>query len=68
MDRRRDPLSWGIGEVYWTIFIEGNASAPYPSPADVGYLAFYPLAYVGLAMLVRAQGARDQVAALDGRR
>jgi diguanylate cyclase (GGDEF)-like protein len=48
-------LSWGVGEVYWTIFIEGNASAPYPSPADIGYLAFYPLAYVGLAMLVRAR-------------
>jgi diguanylate cyclase (GGDEF)-like protein len=48
-------LSWGAAEVYWTIFIEGNASAPYPSPADIGYLAFYPLAYVGLAMLVRAR-------------
>jgi diguanylate cyclase (GGDEF)-like protein len=48
-------LSWGAAEVYWTAFIEGNRSAPYPSPADVGYLAFYPLAYVGLAMLVRAR-------------
>ena len=48
-------LSWGAAEVYWTAFIEGNASAPYPSPADVGYLAFYPLAYIGLAMLVRAR-------------
>lgn len=48
-------LSWGAAEVYWTIFIEGNASAPYPSPADVGYIAFYPLSYVGLAMLVRAR-------------
>jgi two-component system, cell cycle response regulator len=48
-------LVWGGAEVYWTAFIEGNASAPYPSPADVGYLAFYPLAYAGLAMLVRAR-------------
>jgi two-component system cell cycle response regulator len=48
-------LSWGAAEVYWTAFIEGNASAPYPSPADIGYLAFYPLAYGGLAMLVRAR-------------
>ena len=48
-------LSWGAAEIYWTAFIEGNASAPYPSPADVGYLAFYPLAYAGLAMLVRAR-------------
>jgi two-component system cell cycle response regulator len=48
-------LVWGAAEVYWTIFIEGNSSAPYPSPADIGYLAFYPLAYAGLTMLVRAR-------------
>jgi diguanylate cyclase (GGDEF)-like protein len=46
-------LSWGAAEVYWTVAIEGNASAPYPSPADAGYLAFYPLAYAGLVILVR---------------
>ena len=48
-------LSWGAAEVYWTVAIDGNASAPYPSPADIGYLAFYPLAYAGLAVLVRAR-------------
>jgi diguanylate cyclase (GGDEF)-like protein len=48
-------LSWGAAEVYWTAAIEGNAAAPYPSPADIGYLAFYPLAYAGLAILVRAR-------------
>jgi diguanylate cyclase (GGDEF)-like protein len=48
-------LSWGAAEVYWTAFIEGSAGAPYPSPADVAYLAFYPLAYAGLALLIRAR-------------
>ncbi len=48
-------LCWGAAEIYWTAFIENNPSAPYPSPADVGYLFFYPLAYAGLAMLVRAR-------------
>ena len=48
-------FSWGAAEVYWTLYIEGNASAPYPSPADVGYLAFYPLAVGGLYLLVRAR-------------
>jgi two-component system, cell cycle response regulator len=48
-------LFWGAAEVYWAIFIEGNANVPYPSPADVGYLLFYPLAYAGLALLVRAR-------------
>ncbi len=48
-------LFWGAAEVYWAIFIEGNPNAPYPSPADIGYLLFYPLAYAGLALLVRAR-------------
>lgn len=48
-------LAWGAAEVYWSIFIDGNASAPYPSPADVGYLLFYPLAIAGLTLLVRAR-------------
>jgi diguanylate cyclase (GGDEF)-like protein len=48
-------LAWAAGEIYWTLYIEGNASAPYPSPADVGYLAFYPLAIAGLYLLVRAR-------------
>ena len=50
-------LCWGAAEVYWAAQIEGNPNAPYPSPADVGYLAFYPLAYTGLALLVRARAA-----------
>jgi diguanylate cyclase (GGDEF)-like protein len=48
-------LSWGAAEIYWTAAIDGNPSAPYPSPADIAYLAFYPLAYAGLAVLVRAR-------------
>jgi diguanylate cyclase (GGDEF)-like protein len=48
-------LAWGAGEVYWTWFILDNPEAPYPSLADLGYLAFYPLAYAGLFLLVRAR-------------
>ncbi len=48
-------LIWGAAEVYWSTAIDGNPNAPYPSPADIGYLAFYPLAYAGLALLVRAR-------------
>jgi diguanylate cyclase (GGDEF)-like protein len=48
-------IAWGAAEVYWTAFIEGNPNAPYPSLADAGYLAFYPLAYAGLTQLVRAR-------------
>ncbi len=48
-------LAWAAGEIYWTAAIEGNPSAPYPSPADLGYLGFYPLAILGLYRLVRAR-------------
>lgn len=48
-------LAWAAGEIYWTANILDNPDAPYPSLADAGYLAFYPLAYAGIAMLVRAR-------------
>ena len=48
-------LAWAAAEIYWTLYIEGNPSAPYPSPADLGYLAFYPLVIGGLYMLVKAR-------------
>ncbi len=48
-------LCWGASEVYWTVFILHDPSPPYPSPADLGYLAFYPLAALGLILLVRAR-------------
>src|SRR5262245_38303050 len=48
-------LAWGAAETYWTAAILDNPSPPYPSPADAGYLAFYPLAVLGLLLLVRAR-------------
>lgn len=48
-------LSWGAAEIYWTAVILNEASPPYPSPADIGYLAFYPLAAGGVYLLVRAR-------------
>jgi len=48
-------LCWAAGEVYWTQAILDSPEPPYPSPADAFYLAFYPLAYAGLALLVRAR-------------
>jgi diguanylate cyclase (GGDEF)-like protein len=48
-------LVWAAAEIYWTAAIVGDPSPPYPSPADAGYLAFYPLAALGLVILVRAR-------------
>lgn len=60
-------LAWAAGEIWWTLYIEGNADAPYPSPADIGYLAFYPLAILGLYLLVRARARElDRRLWMDG--
>jgi diguanylate cyclase (GGDEF)-like protein len=48
-------LCWGASEIYWTAFLLDDPSPPYPSPADIGYLAFYPLAAAGVVLLVRAR-------------
>ncbi|HEU4462356.1 MAG TPA: hypothetical protein VFR75_07180, partial [Solirubrobacterales bacterium] len=60
-------FAWAAGEIWWTVYIEGSASAPYPSPADIGYIAFYPLAILGLYLLVRARaGELDRRLWMDG--
>ncbi len=60
-------LAWAAAEIWWTLYIEGNANAPYPSPADIGYLAFYPLAVLGLYLLVRARAVElDRRLWMDG--
>jgi diguanylate cyclase (GGDEF)-like protein len=48
-------LCWGASEIYWTALLVDDPTPPYPSPADVGYLAFYPLAAAGVLLLVRAR-------------
>ncbi|HEY7831370.1 MAG TPA: diguanylate cyclase [Solirubrobacteraceae bacterium] len=46
-------LSWSLGELYFTLFLEGPHLADgSASPADVFYLAFYPCCYVALVLLV----------------
>ena len=60
-------IAWASGEIWWTLYIENNPNAPYPSPADLGYLAFYPLAVLGLYLLVRARAQElDRRLWMDG--
>ena len=47
--------SWTAAELYWEAFLASAASPPIPSPADVLWLAFYPLACSSLALLVRSR-------------
>ncbi len=37
--------SWGLGNAYFEHMIAAGESLPNPSPADIGYLGFYPLMY-----------------------
>jgi len=42
-------LSWGLGEVVWTIYEVGlNVPVPFPSAADIGFLGAIPLAIAGV--------------------
>jgi diguanylate cyclase (GGDEF)-like protein len=48
-------LSWSLGELYFTLFLEGpGVASGGVSPADALYLAFYPCCYVALVLLVSA--------------
>jgi diguanylate cyclase (GGDEF)-like protein len=44
-------LATTIGDILYDFWYGGNP--PFPSAADVAYLAFYPLLYVGIALLLR---------------
>jgi two-component system, cell cycle response regulator len=46
-------LVWTGGEIYYEAALAISGSVPIPSPADLGYLAFYPLTYAGLIVLLR---------------
>jgi two-component system cell cycle response regulator len=60
-------LIWTGGEIYFSAVLSGSASVPIPSPADAGYLLFYPFAYAGLILLLRARiGAFPATRWLDG--
>ena len=53
-------LLWGLGDLYFVLAFWSSDEIPIPSPADYGYLAFYPLAYCAVVMLLRARVAGIQ--------
>src|ERR1700761_702627 len=40
-------LLWALGQTYYSVVLYYASPAPFPSPSDVGFLAFYPASYVG---------------------
>jgi diguanylate cyclase (GGDEF)-like protein len=46
-------LLWTAGDLYWTLALADLKRTPYPSAADVAYLAALPCFYVGIALLIK---------------
>lgn len=42
-----------IGDSYWALSADADGRLPFPSPADAGYLLFYPLMLLALVVLAR---------------
>ncbi len=60
-------LSWSLGQMAWTFYDASGVAAPFPSLADVGYLAAIPLALTGVFFLSSRSSARNRaVGILDG--
>lgn len=45
--------TWTAGDVYYLVRLQPLDEVPVPSPADAGYLAYFPLVYVGVVLLMR---------------
>jgi diguanylate cyclase (GGDEF)-like protein len=51
-------LCWAVGDLALTIESLGGATPSTPSVADAFYIAFYPLAYVGILLFMRGEVRR----------
>jgi two-component system, cell cycle response regulator len=60
-------LLWALGQTYYSVVLYYASPAPFPSPSDALFLAFYPLTYMGLVRLLRSRTERvDSFAWVDG--
>ncbi|MEA2289507.1 MAG: hypothetical protein QOD55_1504 [Solirubrobacteraceae bacterium] len=51
-------IGWALGNVYYTAVLWDLDPIPIPSVSDVLWIAYYPVVYVAVAMLLRARIAR----------
>jgi PAS domain S-box-containing protein len=53
-------IAYGAGAALWLFYENVLAESPFPSLADIGYLAFYPLMMIGLLMLMRPMQSGEE--------
>jgi hypothetical protein len=54
-------LLWFVGSAAWAVAYGGQAHVPYPSFADVLWLAWYPLVAIGMGFLIRVRVPRFEL-------
>jgi diguanylate cyclase (GGDEF)-like protein len=58
-------VSSSLGWLYWSVLLVPLERPPYPSPADVLWMALFPLAYASLAWQAGSGGAARRALVLD---
>jgi two-component system cell cycle response regulator len=60
-------VSYALGDISYWVFLKKLDSPPFPSVSDGLWLAFYPMTYVGLVLLLRSRVREFQASLwLDG--
>jgi hypothetical protein len=54
-------LLWFVGSAAWSVVYAAQPHAPYPSFADIFWLAWYPLLAVGMVYLIRVRVPRFEL-------
>jgi two-component system, cell cycle response regulator len=51
-------VGWAMGNVYYTVVLWDLDPIPIPSVSDLLWIGYYPVVYIGVALLLRARIAR----------
>jgi hypothetical protein len=52
---------WSVGSMAWSVVYSGHTHVPYPTFADILWLAWYPLMAVGIVLLIKVHLPRFEL-------